>query len=108
MADTNGTGDKRVFPSEVEVRASLVAGTLHVLASLREELVYAGHDAPPEAELEAAANAGTLYTAEARAVLDRLETASDAAGLGFPPSLRRAALATRPVDPSLPPVEPTR
>jgi hypothetical protein len=103
--DTDGTGDKRVAPTAQDQQKALQGGTLRVLLSLREDLVFTGHAAPSEDALRAAADAGSLYTSEARGALDQLEAAADDAGLSFPPSLRRAALAGRAVDASLPPTE---
>lgn len=75
--------------------------------SLCEEVraVAPTHELPTDEEIKFAAGTSDLRTAESRALLLRLEAASDAVGAGFPASLRAAVLVTRPVVASFVPAD---
>ena len=79
------------------------------LLALKEEVRSVNPNAatPTDDEIKVAAASNDLRTVETRAVLAKLEAASDAAGIDFPARLRAAALAKEPVVPTeAPPEEP--
>ncbi|MDP2313071.1 MAG: hypothetical protein Q8P41_09220, partial [Pseudomonadota bacterium] len=76
-----------------------------ILESVRAEVrvVAPNHALPTDDEIKVAAGTSDIRTAECRALLLRMETASDEVGVAFPAGLRAAALAKLPVAESFTP-----
>ncbi len=74
-----------------------------ILESLRAEVLAVNptQPVPTDQDIKLAAGSADIRTSESRAVLQRLEAASDAVGTGFPESLRATVLVGVPVTPSL-------
>ena len=93
---------------ERRLRSERQWGVRLTLLALRVDIEGVAPQAvlPTDEVLLAASSTASLRTAESRAVLASLEAASDAAGLDFPGSLRAAALAKEPVEPTVLVAEP--
>jgi hypothetical protein len=85
------------------LRREAASVTRRVLVALKEEIraVAPNQATPTDEAVKRAGDTADLRTAESRAVLAELETASDAVGIAFPASLRAAALAGEPVVPTV-------
>lgn len=85
-------GAPRGAPPPGQRNRDAVVFTLRVMQSIAEEIraVAPAIPVPDDERMEAAATLGGLDSPEVKALLAELEVASAAAGLDFPPSLKRS------------------
>jgi hypothetical protein len=97
--------DRPADARHIRLEAQLVVRM--ILESLRAEVlsVDPNHAVPDDKEIRAVAGTGDIRTAESRAMLRQLETASDEVKIDFPKALREAELAKVPVTPTTPPAD---